>query len=115
MTKNEAVFTKDTANKTITVVRPFDANQQQVWDAWTQSEILDQWWAPKPWKAGTKSMDFREGGEWFYYMEGPDGERHYSKFIYKTINPITSYSGYDMFSDENGNRNTEFPKHELED
>lgn len=109
MTKNEAVFTKDTVNKTIKVVRAFNAHQQQVWDAWTQSEILDQWWAPKPWKAGTKSMDFREGGEWFYYMEGPDGERHYCQFQYKTINPITSYSGNDMFCDENGNPNNEFP------
>jgi len=109
MTTNEAVFTKDIANKKITVVRAFNAPLQRVWDAWTQSDILDQWWAPKPWKAGTKSMDFREGGRWFYYMEGPDGERHYCQFHYKEIVPQKYYSGSDNFCDENGNPNTEFP------
>lgn len=109
MTTNEAVFTKDTVNKKITVVRAFNAPLQRVWAAWTQSDILDQWWAPKPWKAGTKSMDFREGGQWFYYMEGPDGERHYCQFNYKEIVSQKYYSGSDSFCDESGNPNTEFP------
>lgn len=108
MTNHEAVFTKDTNNKKMTVVRTFNAPLQQVWDSWTQSEILDQWWAPKPWKAVTKSMDFREGGQWFYYMEGPEGERHYCKFTYKEIEPNNYYSGSDNFCDENGNVNTDF-------
>src|SRR5690606_39103015 len=109
MTTNEAVFTKDIANKKITVVRAFNAPLQRVWDAWTQSDILDQWWAPKPWKAGTKSMDFREGGQWFYYMEGPDGEMHYCQFNYKESVPQKYYSGSDNFCDENVNPTTDFP------
>lgn len=109
MAKNEAVFTKDTDNKKITIVRAFKAPLQNVWNAWTQSDILDQWWAPKPWKAGTKSMDFREGGQWFYYMEGPDGERHYCLFNYKEIVPKKFYSGSDSFCDKDGNPTNEFP------
>jgi PhnB protein len=109
MATNEAVFTKDTDNKKMTVVRAFNAPLQKVWSAWTQSEILDQWWAPKPWKAGTVSMDFKEGGRWFYYMEGPEGERHYSFFNYKEIVPQKYYSGTDGFSDERGIVNTEMP------
>ena len=109
MTKHEAVFTKDTTNKNITVVRSFNAALQQVWDAWTKSELLDQWWAPKPWKAVTKSMDFREGGQWFYYMQGPEGERHHSYFNYKEIDPKNYYAGNDGFSDEEGNPSSEMP------
>ncbi len=109
MTKHEAVFTKDTTNKNITVVRSFNVALQQVWDAWTKSELLDQWWAPKPWKAITKSMDFREGGQWFYYMQGPEGERHYSYFNYKEIDPKNYYAGNDGFSDEEGNPSSEMP------
>ncbi|MDB5149731.1 MAG: hypothetical protein JWQ57_3751, partial [Mucilaginibacter sp.] len=62
MTNNEAVFTKDLQNKKINVVRTFNAPLNLVWQAWTESDILDQWWAPKPYRAETKLMDFREGG-----------------------------------------------------
>ena len=110
MATKETVFTKDQANKKIKVVREFDAPLTQVWKAWTESELLDQWWAPKPWKANTQSMDFREGGKWLYYMEGPDGARHYCRADYDAIAPNKSYKGQDAFCDENGNINTEFPR-----
>lgn len=40
----ETLVTKDLANKKIVVVREFDAPVDQVWKAWTKSELLDQWW-----------------------------------------------------------------------
>jgi uncharacterized protein YndB with AHSA1/START domain len=52
-------FTVDKANSKVSVKREFAAPLQDVWAAWTESELLDQWWAPKPWKAKTKIMDFR--------------------------------------------------------
>ena len=109
MATKEIIFSKDAANKKISVVREFDAPLEQVWKAWTEPELLDQWWAPKPWKANTKSMDFREGGLWFYYMQGPDGERHYCKVNYKTILPKKSFTSVDSFCDENGNLNKDLP------
>ena len=108
-TKKETIFSKDLANKKIRVTRDFDAPVDQVWKAWTEKELLDQWWAPKPWKANTTSMDFREGGVWLYYMEGPDGARHYCRVDYKTIIPNKSFVGDDAFCDEKGNITTDFP------
>ncbi len=35
------------------ITREFSASQAEVWKAWTESHLLDQWWAPKPWKAVT--------------------------------------------------------------
>jgi uncharacterized protein YndB with AHSA1/START domain len=109
MVTKETIYSKDASNKKIRVEREFDAPVEQVWQAWTQPELLDQWWAPKPWKANTKSMDFREGGRWFYYMEGPDGSRHYCKVDYKTIVPNESFTGFDGFCHENGETNTDLP------
>lgn len=109
MTKREAVFTKDKANKKITVVRSFDASLDQVWKAWTTSEILDQWWAPRPYKAETKSMDFRTGGMWLYCMAGPEGDRNWCRVDYKAISPQQSITSAATFCDEDGNINTEFP------
>ncbi|MDB5119344.1 MAG: ATPase [Sphingobacteriales bacterium] len=108
-TKNQTTISKDLENKKLMIVREFDAPLEQVWKAWTDSELLDQWWAPKPWKANTKSMDFREGGFWLYYMQGPEGEKSYCRFDYQTIVDHQSYTGVDCFCDENGNATGEFP------
>ena len=55
-------FTVNKTNNTLTVVRAVAAPIDFVWAAWTEPELLDQWWAPKPYQTKTKSMDFREGG-----------------------------------------------------
>jgi uncharacterized protein YndB with AHSA1/START domain len=102
MSIKQTVLTKDAANKKITVVREFDAPIDQVWEAWTVAELLDQWWAPRPWKAVTVSMDFRDGGSWLYYMQGPEGEKHYCRADYSHIVPGISYQVQDAFTDENG-------------
>jgi uncharacterized protein YndB with AHSA1/START domain len=54
-------FSSDKKNNTIREKREFAADLSLVRDAYTKSEILDHWWAPKPWKARTKTMNFREG------------------------------------------------------
>lgn len=103
-------FSADRETGTINVKREFAAPRQHVWAAWTQSELLDQWWAPKPWKAETKAMDFSEGGMWLYAMVGPDGEKHWARNDYKTITAPESFAALDAFCDENGNVNMDFPR-----
>ncbi|GAB3640164.1 SRPBCC family protein [Spirosoma arcticum] len=103
-------FSVDKENKTIVVKREFAAERALVWDAYTKSELLDQWWAPKPWKARTKTMDFREGGSWHYAMVGPDGEEHWAVANYKTIQPQKSFTGLDGFADAEGVVNQDLPQ-----
>lgn len=94
-------FEVDKQNRKIKVERSFSAPVDMVWAAWTEAEILDQWFAPKPWRAETKSMSFKVGGHWHYCMVGPEGERHWGLFEYTQIDPQKSYSGVDAFCDEN--------------
>lgn len=103
-------FIVNKENNIVNVKREFAAKLPLVWDAWTKPEILDLWWAPKPYKTETKSMDFREGGSWFYAMIGPDGLAQWCRNDYKKIEPLKSFSGLDAFCDENGNINTDFPR-----
>ena len=103
-------FNVDKENKKITIQREFAAPLPTVWRAWTDSQILDQWWAPKPWKTQTKSSDFREGGRWIYSMKGPDGSEHFSFADYKAINPQKSFTVQDGFSDASGNIRTSMPQ-----
>ncbi|HRE50377.1 MAG TPA: SRPBCC domain-containing protein [Flavitalea sp.] len=103
-------FIIDKENKTIRVKREFNADLELVWQAWTTAELLDQWWGPKPWKAETKTMDFREGGFWLYAMAGPEGEKHWSKASYISIVKQRSFTAKDGFCDENGTINPAFPQ-----
>lgn len=103
-------FTVDREKKTLNVKREFAADISTVWDAYTKSEILDKWWAPKPWKARTKSMDFSKGGSWFYAMVGPEGEEHWCRVDYTSIEPNKSFSGLDAFTDPEGNLKKDMPQ-----
>jgi uncharacterized protein YndB with AHSA1/START domain len=107
--KLQTIFNKDIANKRMHITREFAAPIADVWQAWTDSKLLDQWWAPKPWKAQTKSMNFREGGHWLYSMVGPDGSRHWAKMDFLKIVKHDHFTSIDGFADENGNATHEFP------
>jgi uncharacterized protein YndB with AHSA1/START domain len=110
----KTIFTRDLPHKQLNVVREFAAPVDEVWKAWTDPALLDQWWAPLPFKTVTQSMTLRPGGQWLYYMEGPEGERHYCCINYREIRPGKMFSGVDAFCDEKGNLNTEFPRMDWE-
>ncbi len=97
-------FTVDKTTNTIYVTREFAADLDLVWDAFTKSEILDQWTAPKPFKVRTKEMEFREGGRWLYTMVSPENENpsRYSLVDFIEIHPKTDFSTRNCFADENG-------------
>lgn len=103
-------FTVDKAKNSIQVKREFAAGLPLVWDAFTKSELLDQWWAPKPWTARTKSMDFREGGHWLYAMVSPEGDEHWGKVTYETIQHQQGYMARDSFTDAAGIINETMPQ-----
>jgi uncharacterized protein YndB with AHSA1/START domain len=102
-------FTVDKATKTVFINREFDAELSFVWDAFTKQEILDQWWAPKPWKSKTKFIDFRVGGRRYYAMISPEGQEHWSIQDFTAINPKTNFKFRDAFADKDENINTGWP------
>jgi len=102
-------FTTDKENKQIRIERAFSAPLPSVWSAWTEEEYLDQWWAPRPWKSRTKSMDFREGGSRLYAMVGPEGDEHWALVEYLSIAELKSFTARDSFCDEQGNRDYSLP------
>lgn len=97
-------FTVDKAAKKVYITREFDAALPLVWDAFTKQEILDQWWAPKPWKSETASMEFKVGGRRFYAMVSPDGaQKHWQIQDYTSISPKTNFKFLSVFADKDQN------------
>ncbi len=89
--------------------RIFNATLDLVWRAWTEAELLDQWWAPEPYRSETSYMDFREGGYRLYAMVSPEDERHWGRTSYDSISQLESFAGTDGFCDEKGVGNPDFP------
>lgn len=101
-------FIVDKENCTVKIKREFNAPIANVWSAWTEAEILDQWWAPAPFKSKSKIMDFKEGGKRLYAMIGPDGQERWSEFHYTSVSPKTNFKHTSTFCDAEGNPNSEF-------
>ena len=96
-------FTLDKPNKTVYINAEFDAELDLVWDAYTKPELLDQWYAPKPWTSKTKHMNFEVGGRRFYAMVSPEGEERWGIQKYTSITPKTNFKIFNAFADENEN------------
>lgn len=96
-------FTVNKENNTVNVTREFAASLDLVWDAWTRPDILDQWWAPKPYLSKTKAMNFEVGGRRFYAMVSPEGQEHWSVQKYTAISPKTNFKILNAFADKDEN------------
>ena len=105
-------FIADKEKNTLTIRREFLAGRPLVWDCYTKSELLDQWFAPAPLTTKTKSMDFTEGGHWHYAMVMPDGTEHWGYTAYLKIQPIDFYTASDAFSNAEGEINEALPRSE---
>lgn len=105
-------FIVDKSVNTVFVKREFAADQSLVWMAFTKKEILDLWWAPKPWTSKTKYMNFEVGGRRFYAMCSPEGQEHWSIQDFTAISPITNFKFYSVFADKDENIDINFPDSE---
>src|ERR1700733_96746 len=100
---NDLLFEVDKTKKTVSIKREFDAELSLVWDAYTKQEILDQWWAPKPYLSKTKFMDFKVGGRRFYAMVSPEGQERWAIQKYISISPKTNFKMFNAFADKDEN------------
>lgn len=106
---SKTIFTTGTDKKSMVIERTFTSPLKKVWQAWTTQELLEQWWAPLPWKAVTKTFDFSEGGQWLYAMTSPEGEKHWAVVRYQEIDPEKYFTALDQFCDEEGIPNPDMP------
>jgi uncharacterized protein YndB with AHSA1/START domain len=96
-------FIVDKPTKTVTINAEFEAELDLVWDAYTKPELLDQWYAPKPFASRTKHMNFEVGGRRFYAMVSPDGKESWAIQKYTSITPKTNFKFFNAFADKDEN------------
>jgi uncharacterized protein YndB with AHSA1/START domain len=82
-------FTPHTLNPELDLelVREIDVAPELVWRAWTEPELIKQWFAPKPWAIADCSVDLRPGGAMAMTMRSPEGEEFPSVGCYLEVVP----------------------------
>ncbi|MFK5979549.1 MAG: SRPBCC domain-containing protein [Rhizobiaceae bacterium] len=51
-------------DQVLTIERKFNASPEAVFDAWTDPNILSQWWGPEGVSIPALGLDVKEGGTW---------------------------------------------------
>lgn len=87
----------------VKITRIFDAPIEQLWKAWSDVELMKQWWGPEGHTSPSAKVDFREGGKCTMAMKDPSGKVIWSSGVYKKIETNKRIVVTDYFSDENGN------------
>jgi uncharacterized protein YndB with AHSA1/START domain len=86
---------KDTVTKTapartasdreLVISRIIDAPPERVFKAWTDPELLKQWFAPLPYTTPIAELDVRPGGANLIVMRGPDGNDLPNRGVYLEV------------------------------
>jgi uncharacterized protein YndB with AHSA1/START domain len=87
----------------IEITYTFNAPQELVFKAFTESEHLRNWWGPKGWAFHVAKADFRPGGVFHYSQKPADGDIMWVKFVYSEIVASEKIVYTNFFSDEEGN------------
>jgi uncharacterized protein YndB with AHSA1/START domain len=71
---SEAANTTPVSDRELILTRIIDAPREAVYRAWTEPELLKQWFAPLPYTISAAETDVRSGGASLIVMRSPDGE-----------------------------------------
>src|SRR5262245_19045080 len=86
--RNKMSKSDNAKSRTLSIKKVFDAPVKLVWDAWTNTDHIIQWWAPPGMKVEVIEHNFRVGGKWKYSMPMPDGNLFISEGTYLEIVPL---------------------------
>jgi uncharacterized protein YndB with AHSA1/START domain len=73
------------SDRELVIVRIIDAPREKVFKAWTDPEIMKQWFTPKPWTTSHVETDVRPGGASFVIMKDPEGKEYPNRGVYLEV------------------------------
>lgn len=75
------------ASRDLTLTRHLKTSPERVFAAWTQPDLLRQWFTPKPVVTTEVEVDLRPGGIQRTVMRMPDGTEHHHRGVYLEVVP----------------------------
>jgi uncharacterized protein YndB with AHSA1/START domain len=76
-----------TSDRELVLTRIIDAPRTKVFKAWTDPELLKQWFAPLPYTTPVAELDVRPGGANLIVMRDPQGNDLPNRGVYLEVVP----------------------------
>jgi uncharacterized protein YndB with AHSA1/START domain len=90
--------TTTTEGRNLILERVIAAPREKVFKAWTDPELMKQWFAPKPWTTPRVETDVHAGGASLVVMRGPDGQEISCPGVYLEVVPNEKLVFTDAFT-----------------
>ena len=79
--------TTSTNGRELVLERIINAPREKVFKAWTDPELMKQWFAPKPYTTPRVENDVRPGGSSLVVMRSPEGQEIPCPGVYLEVVP----------------------------
>jgi uncharacterized protein YndB with AHSA1/START domain len=79
--------TNTASDRELVLTRLIDAPREKLFRAWTDPELLKQWFAPLPYTTPVAELDVRPGGGNLVVMRSPDGNDMPNRGVYLEVVP----------------------------
>ena len=73
------------ADRELFLERVIDAPPEKLFRAWTEPDLLKQWFTPKPWTVSRAELELRAGGKNLVVMRSPEGQEFPNRGIYLEV------------------------------
>jgi uncharacterized protein YndB with AHSA1/START domain len=84
-TMNTKTDTAATSDRDLVLTRIINAPREKVYKAWTDPELLKQWFAPLPYTTPIAELDVRPGGANLIVMRDPQGNDLPNRGVYLEV------------------------------
>lgn len=75
--------------KEVALEKTYNASPETLWQAWTNPEMLKQWWGPDNVSIPECEVDLRVGGKFYIVMEAGEGMGQYKGTLWPMLAEFT--------------------------
>lgn len=77
--------TETITDRDLVLNRVLNVPREKIFQAWTNPELMKQWFVPKPWSIARVETDVRAGGTSLIVMRDPEGNEYPNKGVYLEV------------------------------
>ena len=83
--KNKITIIAEPGKQECFITREFDAPRELVFQAFTDAELVPQWWGPRRLSTLVDKMDPKDGGHWRFLNRDPQGNEYAFHGVYHEV------------------------------
>jgi uncharacterized protein YndB with AHSA1/START domain len=87
------------SNRELILTRVIAAPPKKLFRAWTEPDLLKQWFCPRPWGVARATLDVRPGGICHVVMLSPEGQEFPNPGVYLDVVPDRRLVFTDAYSE----------------